>query len=300
MANLKIQFGNITMKNPLVMASGTFGFGKEYGQLYDIERLGGIATKGLTLEKRSGNTGMRIWETPSGILNSVGLENPGVEAFIKEELPYLNNLNVVKLVNIGGKTLQDYVDAIAMVSKEKADMIELNISCPNVKEGGMAFGITADSTRRIVRAARNATQLPLVVKLSPNAEDIVKAAVVCQEEGADGITLINTVKAMAIDIDKRKSIFDNMYAGLSGPAIKPIALRMVHEVCKNVSIPVMGVGGITTWKDVVEFIMVGATCVQIGTANFIKSTIPLDILEGLEAYMVQEGINSLEEIRGII
>ncbi len=300
MANLKVQFGSITMKNPLVMASGTFGFGKEYGQLYDIERLGGIATKGLTLEKRSGNTGIRIWETPSGILNSVGLENPGVEDFIKEELPYLKTLDMVKLVNIGGKTLQDYVDAIAMVSNEAVDIIELNISCPNVKEGGMAFGITADSTRRIVRAARNATKRPLVVKLSPNAEDIVRAAVVCQEEGADGVSLVNTFKAMAIDINKRKSIFDNMYAGLSGPAIKPIALRMVHEVCKNVSIPVMGVGGITTWRDVVEFIMVGATCVQIGTANFIKPTITLDMLEGLETYMKQEGIKSLEEIRGII
>ena len=300
MDNLKVSFANVTMKNPLVMASGTFGFGKEYGEIYDIQRLGGIATKGLTLEKRPGNKGMRIWETSSGILNSVGLENPGVEEFIKGELPYLQALDIVTLVNIGGKTLQDYIDSVALVSKERVDMIELNISCPNVKEGGMAFGIKADSTRRIVRAVRNATKLPLVVKLSPNAEDIVMAAKVCQEEGADGISLVNTFKAMAIDITKRKSVFDNIYAGLSGPAIKPIALRMVHEVCKNVEIPVMGVGGITTWQDAVEFIMAGATCVQIGTANFIKPTIPLDILEGLEAFMEQEGIKSLEEIRGII
>ena len=300
MANLKVSFANVTMKNPLVMASGTFGFGKEYGEVYDIQRLGGIATKGLTLEKRPGNKGIRIWETSSGILNSVGLENPGVEEFIKSELPYLQALDIVTLVNIGGKTLQDYIYAVALVSKEKVDLIELNISCPNVKEGGMAFGIKADSTRRIVRAVRNATKLPLVVKLSPNAEDIVMAAKVCQEEGADGISLVNTFKAMAIDITKRKSVFDNIYAGLSGPAIKPIALRMVHEVCRNVEIPVMGVGGITTWRDVVEFIMAGATSVQIGTANFIKPTIPLDILEGLETFMEQEGIKTLEEIRGII
>lgn len=300
MANLKVNFANVTMKNPLVMASGTFGFGKEYGEIYDIQKLGGIATKGLTLEKRPGNKGIRIWETASGILNSVGLENPGVEEFIEGELPYLQALDVVTLVNIGGKTLQDYIEAVNLVSKEKVDMIELNISCPNVKEGGMAFGIKADSTRRIVRAIRNATKLPLIVKLSPNAEDIVMCARVCQEEGADGISLVNTFKAMAIDITKRKSVFDNIYAGLSGPAIKPIALRMVHEVCNNVEIPVMGVGGITTWRDVVEFIMAGATSVQIGTANFIKPTIPLDILEGLETYMEQEGIKTLEEIRGII
>ena len=300
MANLKVDFADISMKNPLVMASGTFGFGKEYGQIYDLERLGGISTKGLTLEKRAGNTGIRIWETSSGILNSVGLENPGVESFIKMELPFLQAVDVVTIVNIGGKTLQDYIDAVALISKEKVDMIELNISCPNIKEGGMAFGITADSTKRVVRAVRNATKLPLVVKLSPNAEDIIKVSKVCQEEGADGISLVNTFKSMAIDIKKRKSVFDNIYAGLSGPAIKPIALRMVHEVCQNVKIPVMGIGGITTWQDAVEFIMAGATCVQVGTANFIKPTTPLDILEGLENFMQQEGILSLDEIRGII
>jgi dihydroorotate dehydrogenase (NAD+) catalytic subunit len=300
MVNLKVGFAGKTLKNPLVMASGTFGFGKEYGELFDIERLGGIATKGITLEKRPGNKGIRIWETSSGILNSVGLENPGVEEFINCELPFLKSLDVVTIVNIGGKALQDYIDAISLVSKEEVDIIELNISCPNVKEGGMAFGLTVDSTRRIVKAVRNATSVPLMVKLSPNAEDIVKIARVCQEEGADGISLVNTFKAMAIDINKRKSVFDNIYAGLSGPAIKPIALRMVHEVCKYVEIPVMGVGGITTWRDAIEFIMAGATCVQIGTANFIKPTIPLDILEGLETFMEKEGIGSFEEIRGII
>lgn len=300
MCNLAVKFGAVTFKNPVIMASGTFGFGKEYGQIYDIERLGGISTKGLTLQKREGNGGVRIWETPSGIMNSVGLENPGVEGFIKDELPFLQERDLITMVNIGGATLQDYVEAVSMISKEKVDMIELNISCPNVKAGGMAFGIKEDSARRIVKIIRKTTKLPLVVKLSPNAEDIIGVAKACEEEGADGISLVNTFKAMAIDIQHRKNVFENTYAGLSGPAIKPIALRMVHEVSKQVSIPIMGMGGITTWKDAIEFIMAGATCVQIGTANFINPAAGIEILEGMKDYMEREGIKSFDEIRGII
>jgi len=292
MANLGVKFGNIDFKNPVVMASGTFGFGKEYNEIYDIQKLGGVSSKGLTLEKRDGNKGMRVWETPSGMMNSVGLENPGVQGFIDNELQFFKDLDLVRIANLGGSTLDDYVKGAELLNNQPIDMIELNISCPNVKAGGMA--------REVVRAVRKVTDLPLVVKLSPNAEDIVGMAKVCEEEGADGISLVNTFKAMAIDIHKRKPVFENIYAGLSGPAIKPIALRMVHEVCKNVSIPVMGMGGITTAQDAIEFIMAGAMCIQVGTANFMNPKIGLEIIDGIEEFMKKEGIKSLDEIRGIL
>lgn len=300
MANLGVKFGNIDFKNPLIMASGTFGFGKEYNEIYDIQKLGGVSSKGLTLNKRDGNNGIRVWETPSGMMNSVGLENPGVQGFIDNELQFFKELDTVRIANVGGGTLEDYVEGVKLLNNQPIDMIELNISCPNVKAGGMAFGIKNEVAREVVRAVRAATTLPLVVKLSPNAEDIVGMAKVCEEEGADGISLVNTLKAMAIDINKRKPVFENVYAGLSGPAIKPIALRMVHEVCKNVSIPVMGMGGIMTAEDAIEFIMAGATCIQVGTANFINPKIGLEIIEGIKSFMTKEGINSLDEIRGII
>lgn len=300
MANLCVKFGNIDFKNPLIMASGTFGFGKEYNEIYDIQKLGGISSKGLTLNKRDGNNGMRVWETPSGMMNSVGLENPGVQGFIDNELQFFKELDTVRIANVGGGTLEDYVEGVKLLNDQPIDMIELNISCPNVKAGGMAFGIKNEVAREVVRAVRAVTPLPLVVKLSPNAEDIVGMAKVCEEEGADGISLVNTFKAMAIDINKRKPVFENVYAGLSGPAIKPIALRMVHEVCENVSIPVMGMGGITTAEDAIEFIMAGATCIQVGTANFLNPKIGLEIIEGIEKFMEEQGIERLDEIRGIL
>lgn len=300
MANLKVKFGKLEFKNPIVMASGTFGFGKEYNEIYDIEKLGGISSKGLTLEKRDGNNGMRVWETPSGMMNSVGLENPGVQGFIENELQFFKELDTVRIANLGGGTLEDYVQGAKLLNSQPIDMIELNISCPNVKAGGMAFGIKNEVAREVVRAVRAVIDLPLVVKLSPNAEDIVGMAKVCEEEGADGVSLVNTFKAMAIDIHKKKPVFENVYAGLSGPAIKPIALRMVHEVCKNVNIPVMGMGGISNAKDAIEFIMAGATCVQIGTANFVNPKIGLEIIDGIESFMNEQGIESLDEIRGII
>ncbi len=300
MANLKVKFGKLELKNPVIMASGTFGFGKEYNEIYDIEKLGGISSKGLTLEKRDGNNGMRVWETPSGMMNSVGLENPGVQGFIDNELQFFKELDTTRIANLGGGTLEDYVQGAKLLNNQPVDMIELNISCPNVKAGGMAFGIKTEVAREVVRAVRAVTDLPLVVKLSPNAEDIVGMAKVCEEEGADGVSLVNTFKAMAIDINKKKPVFENVYAGLSGPAIKPIALRMVHEVCKNVNIPVMGMGGISNAKDAIEFIMAGATCIQIGTANFINPKIGLEIIDGIESFMNEQGIESLDEIRGII
>lgn len=300
MSNTKVKFSSIDFKNPVITASGTFGFGREYNEIYDINLLGGIATKGLTLNRRKGNTGMRVWETPSGMMNSVGLENPGVEDFIKNEIPFLETLKTNVIANIGGSTLDEYIEAVSRISKEKVDMIELNISCPNVKEGGIAFGIKTNTARKIVSEIRKVTKLPLIIKLSPNAEDIVAIASACEEEGADGISLVNTFKGLAIDIDKRKPIFDNVYAGLSGPAIKPMALRMVNEVYKEVSIPIMGMGGIMNWKDAIEFMMAGATCIQVGTANFINPKVGIEIINGIEDFMEKEKIRSLEEIIGII
>lgn len=300
MANLGVKFGNIDFKNPVVMASGTFGFGKEYNEIYDIQKLGGVSSKGLTLEKRDGNKGMRVWETPSGMMNSVGLENPGVQGFIDNELQFFKDLDLVRIANLGGSTLDDYVKGAELLNNQPIDMIELNISCPNVKAGGMAFGIKNEVAREVIREVRKVVDKPLVIKLSPNAEDIVGMARVCEEEGADGVSLVNTFKALAIDINKRKPVFENIYAGLSGPAIKPIALRMVNEVSKNIEIPVWGMGGITNATDAIEFIMAGSSCIQVGTANFINPRIGLEIIDGIEKFMKKEKIKALDEIRGII
>ena len=300
MTNLNVKFKELNFKNPVIMASGTFGFGKEYNEIYDIEKLGGISSKGLTLNQKDGNTGMRVFETPSGMMNSVGLENPGVQGFIDKELPFFSDLDLVRIVNLGGGTLDDYVKGAELLRGKDVDVIELNISCPNVKAGGMAFGIKNEVAREVVREVRKVVDKPLVIKLSPNAEDIVGMARVCEEEGADGVSLVNTFKALAIDINKRKPVFENINAGLSGPAIKPIALRMVNEVSKNIEIPVWGMGGITTANDAIEFIMAGSSCIQVGTANFINPKIGLEIIDGIEKFMKQEGIKTLDEIRGII
>ena len=300
MTNLNVKFKNLNFKNPVIMASGTFGFGKEYGEIYDIEKLGGISSKGLTLNKKDGNTGIRVWETPSGMMNSVGLENPGVQRFIDKELSYFSDLDLVRIVNLGGGTLDDYIKGAELLRGQDVDVIELNISCPNVKAGGMAFGIKNEVAREVIREVRKVVDKPLVIKLSPNAEDIVGMARVCEEEGADGVSLVNTFKALAIDINKRKPVFENIYAGLSGPAIKPIALRMVNEVSKNIEIPVWGMGGITNATDAIEFIMAGSSCIQVGTANFINPRIGLEIIDGIEKFMKKEKIKTLDEIRGII
>ena len=300
MADLRVNLCGFELKNPIIMASGTFGFGKEYGEIYDVSLLGGISSKGLTLIAKPGNEGMRVHETPSGMMNSVGLENPGVQGFIDRELDDFSKIDTCRIVNLGGGCEDDYVEGARLLDDKDFDIVELNISCPNVKHGGMAFGIKSEVAREVVRSVRKATKKPLIVKLSPNAEDIVEMAKVCQEEGADGISLVNTFKAMAIDIHKRRPIFNNVTAGLSGPAIKPIALRMVYEVCQAVTIPVVGMGGIMTAEDVIEFIMAGATCIQIGTANFTNPRIGQDIIADLNRFMDENGIKSLDEIRGII
>ncbi|KGK82156.1 dihydroorotate dehydrogenase [Clostridium sp. HMP27] len=297
---MKVNICGIELKNPVIAASGTYGFGKEYGEFYDASELGGISTKGLTINKKEGNEGIRIHETSSGILNSVGLQNPGIDGFIKEELPEMREIDTVIIANIGGGTIGDYLEAVDRINQTDVDMIELNISCPNVKDGGMAFGIKSKVAYEVVSKVRSICKKPLIVKLSPNAEDIVDMAVKCQEAGANSISMVNTFKGMAIDIKAKKPVFNNVTAGLSGPAIKPIALRMVYEVCREVSIPVIGMGGIVTWQDAVEFIMAGSHAIQVGTANFMNPYAALEIVHGIEAYMNKEGIKSLSEIRGSI
>ncbi len=297
---ININICGIDFKNPVIAASGTFGFGEEYSKLFDVSRLGGISTKGLTINQKEGNDGIRIYETPSGIMNSVGLQNPGVDGFVQDKLGDMKKLNTVIIANLGGGCIEDYLEGIEKLNEAEVDMIELNISCPNVKSGGMAFGIKSEVAYNVVSEVKKICKKPLIVKLSPNAEDIVDMAYKCCEAGADSISLINTLKAMAIDIKKRKPVFDNVYAGLSGPSIKPVALRMVHEVCKAVNVPVIGMGGICNSEDAIEFIMAGAHGVQVGSANFMKPDICIDIIEGIEKFMIEEGIKDISEIRGIV
>jgi dihydroorotate dehydrogenase (NAD+) catalytic subunit len=297
---LNVNICGIDFRNPVIAASGAYGFGEEFNRLYDVGRLGGICSKGLTLNKKEGNSGIRVYETSSGMMNSVGLQNPGVDSFIKTELPKMKKFETNIIANVGGATLEEYLEAVEKLNSTDIDMLELNISCPNVKCGGMAFGIKAETAYSIVKEVRAVCKKPLMVKLSPNAEDIVEMAYSCRKAGADALSLINTLKGMAIDINKRKLVFDNVFAGLSGPAVKPVALRMVYEVCKAVDIPVIGMGGIMCWQDAVEFIMAGAHAVQIGTANFVKPDIALDVIEGLEKFMDREKLKDLSEIRGAV
>lgn len=297
---LEVEICGIKFKNPVIAASGTFGFGEEYAGIYDVSKLGGISSKGLTLHPKEGNSGLRILETKAGIMNSVGLQNPGIDSFIGNELIKMKKLGPVVIANLGGETIEEYLEGAEKLSASDVDMIELNISCPNVKSGGMAFGIKSDIAYTVVSEVRKVCRKPLIVKLSPNAEDIVDMACKCREAGADSLSLVNTFKGMAIDICNRKPVFNNVTAGLSGPAIKPIALRMVYEVSKQVDIPVIGIGGISTAADAVEFIMAGASAIQVGTANFMKPDICLDIIKGMEKFMEEENIKNLEEITGCV
>lgn len=300
MANLEVRAMGLKFKNPILAASGTFGFGEEFSQIYDMSLLGGMCSKGLTLLPRSGNKGIRLWETPMGLINSIGLENPGVDKFIIHELPRMKTYDTIIIANLGGHCEEDYFEGIYKLNDTNVDAVELNISCPNVKSGGMAFGVKSSVAYEIVSKVRKICSKPLMVKLSPNAENIPDMAIACEAAGADSISLINTIQAMAIDIKNRRAVFDNIYAGLSGPCVRPVALRMVHEAAKAVKIPVCGLGGIMSANDVIEFIMAGATLVQIGTANFIKPDTAKDIINNLEEFLYNENIKSLDEIRGII
>ena len=297
---LKVNINGVDFKNPVIAASGTFGFGSEYSNFYDVGLLGGISSKGLTLNPKEGNNGIRVFETPSGMMNSVGLQNPGIEKFIQEELPKMKKLNTNIIANVGGGCIEDYEKSIDMLRGTDIDMIELNISCPNVKSGGMAFGIKSKVAYDVVSKIKQIADKPLMVKLSPNAEDIVDMALECEKAGADSISLINTLKGLAIDPYKRKPVFDNVYAGLSGPAVKPIALRMVHEVAKAVSVPVIGLGGITNAVDAIEFMMAGASAVQIGTVNFFNPNAGKEIITQMESFCKEQGIKDINEIVGVI
>lgn len=297
---LKVKINGVDFKNPVIAASGTFGFGAEYNNFYDVGILGGISSKGLTLNPKEGNDGLRVYETPSGMMNSVGLNNPGIERFIAEELPKMATLGTNVIANVGGGCYEDYAIAIEKISNTNVDMIELNISCPNVKAGGMAYGIKSQVAYDFVKEIRTLTKKPLMVKLSPNAEDIVDMALKCQEAGADSLSLINTLKGMAIDVYKRKPVFNNVTAGLSGPAVKPVALRMVYEVSKAVDIPVIGLGGISTGKDAIEFMMAGASAIQIGTVNFENPMAGKEIIEEMMEFCISQGIKNINEIVGII
>lgn len=297
---LKTTLCGKTLRNPLIGASGTFGFGEEYTPFYDPALIGAISTKGLTLNPRPGNEGIRIVETPSGIMNSIGLENPGVDAFIEEILPVMRKRDTVIMANLGGHSLDDYLIATEKLDGADIDMIELNISCPNVKSGGMAFGLHCQDAAAITKEVKKKTRHPVIVKLSPNGDNVADLAKACEEAGADGISLVNTFQALAIDVKNKRAMFDNVYAGLSGPAIFPIALRMVREASRAVKIPVVGIGGIASAEDVLAMIMAGAQAVEIGTMNLIEPGIMPRLIGELGEYMKKEGIESFDAICGII
>ncbi|MDI3480638.1 MAG: dihydroorotate dehydrogenase catalytic subunit [Tepidanaerobacteraceae bacterium] len=298
-ADISANICGIAMKNPVMVASGTFGFGEEYAGFYDISRLGAIVTKGLTLEPRCGNPPPRVYETPAGMLNSIGLENPGVEEFIRREWPRLCRLGIPVIANIDGDTVDDYYRMARRLSElDGLAAVEANISCPNVEKGGMAFGQYPESAYEAVKAVREGTNLPVIAKLSPNVTDIQKIAEAVVDAGADAVSLINTLQGMAIDIHTKKPLFCRTFAGLSGPAVKPVAVRMVWQVYETVKVPIIGMGGITSWRDAVEFILAGASAISVGTANFVDPFAPLKIISGLRQYMTNQGIKTLNEIIG--
>lgn len=300
MADLRVNICGVEFKNPVIAASGTFGFGREFDEIYDISCLGGVSTKGLTLEPRPGNPTPRIAEGHGVILNAVGLQNPGVEAFIRDDLAFLKGKGVAVIANVAGKTIEDYATICARLDG-LVDMIELNISCPNVRCGGMAFGIRPENVEEVTRAAKGALkQTPLMVKLSPNVENIAVNALAAQSGGADCVSLINTLTGMVVDIERRRPLIANNTGGVSGAGIRPVAVRMTYEVCRAVSIPVIGMGGITRAEDALEFIIAGASAVQVGTANFTDTLAMPKIVEGLNEWMDAHGVKNIEEIRGTL
>lgn len=296
----EIDLAGIKLKNPIIMASGTYGYGEEFKNFYDPKILGGISSKGITRHPKKGNEGIRIWETPSGILNSIGLENPGVEEFVKEKIYSMQELGTEIFVNLGGNTIEEYVESAKILNDYHFAAIELNISCPNVKEGGMAFGMDKDSAARVVREVMRVTNKKVFVKLSPNAGDIVGIARAVEAEGATGLSLINTILGMAIDFDREEIVFNNTYSGLSGPAVKPIALRILHQVARAVDIPIIGMGGITSYKDVLEFLMAGATAVEVGTYNFMNPNAGAEIISDLEKYLEEKNKNIGDYIKKLV
>ena len=297
--NVSVDIGGIKLKNPVMTASGTFGYGAEFDDLIDLNRLGGIIVKGLSLEPSKGNPPPRIIETSCGMLNAIGLENVGIDAFIDKKLPFLKTINAPVIVNIYGKSIAEYARLAARID-DVADIagVELNISCPNVKTGGVAFGVDPDVAEKVVEQVRKNTSKPLMVKLSPNVTDIVMIAERVESGGADSISLINTITGMAVDLRAGKPVLANITGGLSGPAIKPVALRMVWQVAGAVNIPVIGIGGIMTAKDALEFIVVGAVAVQVGTANFVNPAATMDIIDGITDYLIENEIDDIASLTG--
>lgn len=293
--------GGLIIKNPVMTASGTFGYGEEYAPYCDINRLGAVIVKGVSLEPRAGNPPPRIIETPCGMLNAIGLENPGVKIFIKERLPFFKQFDIAVIVNVFGETLDEYKQVVEILSDtEGVHGLEINISCPNVKKGGIVFGTDPDMAYEVTKEIKGITDLPVIVKLTPNITDVCVIAESVQEAGADAISLINTLTGMSVDIEQRKPHLKNITGGLSGPAIKPVALRMVWQVVKRVNIPVIGVGGITGARDALEFMIVGARAVQIGTANFINPCATVDIIDGIEDYFEKNNITDVNEFIGTL
>lgn len=291
MSNLKVNIAGVEFKNPVITASGTFGFGKEYGEFYPLSALGGICTKGLTLKKREGNPPPRVAETYGGMLNSVGLQNPGIEHYLAEDDVRLAKEDVVVIANIAGSTLEDYIAIGERINDSHADMVELNISCPNVKQGGMAFGVLPKNVEEVTRAVKNVCKKPVITKLSPNVSCIADNARAAETGGADAVSLINTLSGMAVNYRTRRPILANNNGGMSGPCVKPVALKMVWECYNAVKIPIIGLGGITTYTDVLEFMICGARAVQVGTANFTDPTAAYDIAKDLERYVEENGID---------
>jgi dihydroorotate dehydrogenase (NAD+) catalytic subunit len=299
MANLNIKIGQLELRNPVLTASGTFGYGPEFEDFINIDDLGGIIVKGTTLEPRQGNAYPRMAETPSGMLNAVGLQNKGVDVFVNEIYPRIKHYKTNIIVNVSGSVIEDYVKVCEKIAElDRIPAIELNISCPNVKEGGMAFGTSCASAAKVIQAARKAWPKTLIVKLSPNVTDIVEIARTAEAEGADSVSLINTLLGMAIDVKTRRPLLSTVTGGLSGPAVKPVALRMVWQVAKRVKIPVIGIGGIMNATDAIEFFLAGASAIQVGTANFIDPAVSVKIIQGIRQYLVENNFKSINDIIG--
>ena len=299
--DLTVDIAGIRLRNPVMTASGTFGYGSEFADHMDLESIGAIITKGLSLRPKAGNRTPRIVETPAGMLNAIGLQNVGIDAFIKEKLPFIRKMNTPVIVNVYGNSLEEYSELAQRVdSIPEVAGLEVNISCPNVKQGGIVFGTDPKAAFEVVSLVREATIKPVIVKLSPNVTDVVEMAQASIDAGADAISLINTLTGMAIDLQKRKPVLANVTGGLSGPAIKPVALRMVWQVAKAVKVPVIGIGGITTAMDALEFIVAGASAVQIGTANFLNPKASQDIASDMERYLMENGISGIGEIIGTL
>lgn len=301
MADIEININRLKLKNPVMTASGTFGYGLEFADLVPLDGIGGIIVKGTTLKARQGNDYPRMAETPQGMLNCVGLQNKGVDYFIEHIYPQIKDIDTNIIVNVSGSSPEDYAECAAKLnSLDKVPAIEVNISCPNVKDGGMAFGVTCQGAGSVVKAVRNAYHKTMIVKLSPNVTDIASIAKACEAEGADSVSLINTLMGMAIDIERRKPKLSIRTGGLSGPAVKPVAVRMVNDVFHAVKIPVIGLGGIMNAEDAIEFFMAGATAIEVGTANFIDPTITIKIRDGISSWLDRHGCKSLNEIIGVI